>query len=63
MVKIKVVIAPRAMRRHFNLRRCFLDERVLSSSTRTPSLHLSLPRATSINGIPSARQNANASSA
>ena len=63
IANIKVVSAPTTIRRHINVRRCFIDALVFSSITRDASIHLSLSGARFTNGVPSARQNANDSSA
>jgi len=63
IANVKVVSAPTTIRRHINLRRCFIDALVFSSITRDASIHLSLPGVRLINSVPSARQNANDSSA
>ena len=60
---VMVVSAATTIRRQINLRCCFLAALVFSAITRDASSHLSFPGARLINGIPSARQNANASSA
>jgi hypothetical protein len=63
MVRIRVVIAANAIRLHFTFRRCLLSCFACSSMTREPSCHFSLPGLMPINGVPSARQNANSASA
>lgn len=63
IANITVVSVATATRRQNFLRYCFLDALVFSSITRDASIHLSWPGATSINGVPSARQNASDSSA
>lgn len=59
IANIAVVITPTVIRRHSNLRCSFLPALVFSSITRRASVHRSLSGATSISGVPSAKQNAN----
>jgi hypothetical protein len=63
VVVINVVVTLVRTRRRFSLRPCLFDAFVFSSTTRTPSLHISLSGATSTSGVPSVRQNINMSSA